>query len=122
MSVSPQQLRAYVDYLRDMGVYDLYRQDEPRIALPEGFLNDVERVAAAPAKPAAARVVAAPPIAAKPSPFAAAQARALPQTQAPRPVERAVVELPIDLQVPMAKPVSFDALVPLPGVRLPASE
>ena len=37
MSLVPEeQLRAYVDYLRDMGVYDLYRRDEPKTVLPEG--------------------------------------------------------------------------------------
>ena len=28
-----QQLRAYVDYLRDMGIYDLYRRQEPQTLL-----------------------------------------------------------------------------------------
>ena len=32
-----QQLRAYVDYLRDMGIYDLYRRDDPKVMLPEGL-------------------------------------------------------------------------------------
>lgn len=29
-----QQLRAYVDYLRDMGIYDLYHRDDPKTLLP----------------------------------------------------------------------------------------
>jgi uracil-DNA glycosylase family 4 len=111
MSVSPQQLRAYVDYLRDMGVYDLYRQDEPRVLLPEGFANEL-------ARPAAVSRVAAPvppkPVAPPVTPFAAAQARA--QPAAPR------TEIPPELQAPMAKPISFDALAPLPAASIPAAE
>ncbi len=39
MDVVPEgALRAWVDYLRDMGVYDLYRSAEPRRRLPEATL------------------------------------------------------------------------------------
>ena len=36
MSVSPeQQLRAYVEYFRDLGVYELYQRESPRVGMPE---------------------------------------------------------------------------------------
>jgi uracil-DNA glycosylase family 4 len=117
MGDSPQQqLRAYVDYLRDMGVYDLYRQDEPKVLLPEGFLREAasQRVS----EPAKMPVIAPAPL--KPSApavttFAAAQARAQPAAPAPAP-------LPSELQAPMAKPISFDALAPLPAASIPPTE
>lgn len=36
-----QQLRAYVDYLRDMGVYDLYQRQSPNIHLPDWLREKV---------------------------------------------------------------------------------
>jgi len=130
MSVSPQQLRAYVDYLRDMGVYDLYRQDQPRVLLPEGFTAGLApkpseavkpRVAAPPAVAPAAQRPAAPaplrPAAPVTSPFAASPVK----TQPPAPVAPRA-ELPPELQAPMAKPLSFDALAPLPAASVPTAE
>jgi len=117
MSVSPQQLRAYVDYLRDMGVYDLYRQDQPRMLLPEGFAAALSSKQSAPAKQnvAATPAPAAPrPAAPVASPFAVSQART--QPVAPR------TELPPELQAPMAKPLSFDALAPPPTSTIPPAE
>src|SRR5665213_495422 len=113
MSVSPQQLRAYVDYLRDMGVYDLYRQDQPRVLLPESF---VATLASQPAeKRAAAPAVAPPkPVTQPVTPFAAAQART--QHVAPS------AGIPSELQTPMAKPLSFDVLAPLPTATIPPAE
>ena len=36
MSVSPeQQLRAYVEYFRDLGVFELYRRESPQVGVPE---------------------------------------------------------------------------------------
>lgn len=119
MSVSPQQLRAYVDYLRDMGVYDLYRQDQPQVLLPEGFAAGLaskqsesvkQRGAASPPFTPATPKPAAPVT----SPFAAAQART--QPAAPR------AEIPSELQAPMPKPLSFDALAPLPTASIPPAE
>jgi len=116
MSVSPQQLRAYVDYLRDMGVYDLYRQDQPRVLLPEGFASEPARQPAE--KRVAAPAVAPPkPVTPPVTPFAAAQTRTQPVAPvAPR------TELPPELQAPMAKPLSFDALAPLPTASIPPAE
>ncbi len=124
MSVSPQQLRAYVDYLRDMGVYDLYRQDQPRVLLPEGFAAGLVHPQSEPVKRRVAVPPAAPPTPAlqRPaalvtSPFAAAPVKTQPPaTPAPR------TELPPELQAPMAKPLSFDELAPLPTASIPPAE
>jgi uracil-DNA glycosylase len=88
-----QQLRAYVEYFRDMGVYDFYRRGEPVFS-------------------AAAEVVvetpAAESIAAKQEPVAAPVREA-------RPVPEARHGF---LEVPIPKLVSFNDLAPLPEVRV----
>jgi uracil-DNA glycosylase family 4 len=116
MSLTPQQnLRAYVDYLRDLGIYDLYRRDEPQTLLPETLRTAIAS-SAAPAKVVAA---AAPPQrAAAPPPRAQIQAAAkvpLPQAEKPS-------DLPQEFFVPMPKPVSFDNLVPLPTQIIPPAD
>jgi len=93
-----QQLRAYVDYLRDLGVYDLYRRGEP----------DLPPVSAS--APAQTKQVVA----------------SVEQVSSPQPVEsvapRQTVSLPPSvMEVPefqIAKLVSFDQLAPRPEVRL----
>jgi uracil-DNA glycosylase family 4 len=133
MSVSPQQqLRAYVDYLRDMGIYDLYRRDDPSVALPKDFLREVAAPPVSePQRVAAPAVMPMKPSAAVVSPFAAAQAKlqpavvaspAAPLPAVPLPTAPPRAQLPAELQPPMAKPISFDALVPLPAVSVPAAE
>jgi DNA polymerase len=122
MSTSPQQqLRAYVEYLRDMGIYDLYRNDDPRFTLPAGFaVASASPKSSAPPDPRPAAVVpkpSAPTPAPTLSPFAAAQARAQP---APAPPSRP--PLPPELQPPAAKLISFDALAPLPTASIPPAE
>jgi DNA polymerase len=94
--VPEQQLRAYVDYLRDMGIYDLYHRDDPKVLLPESLR---ERLIAAPRPPAAApaptpRNPAGPSVASRPA--------------APPP----------DFDSSMPKPLSFDALAPPPSQPL----
>ena len=32
-----EQLSAYVDYLRDMGIYDLYYRGDPTVLLPDSL-------------------------------------------------------------------------------------
>ena len=47
MEGTPEQgLRAWVDYLRDMGVYDLYRHPAPSIVLPDEVRERVQAAAA----------------------------------------------------------------------------
>ncbi|MCU1224556.1 MAG: phage polymerase-related protein [Edaphobacter sp.] len=96
MAGDVEQLRAYVEYFRDMGVHDFYRQGEP--VFPE-----------------AAAVVAEVTVAeARPSPVAAAVVA--PEYKAP-----VVAAKPDYLEPPIPKLVSFDDLAPLPESRVPAA-
>jgi uracil-DNA glycosylase family 4 len=146
MSVPPeQQLRAYVDYLRDMGIYDLYRRDDPSVALPESLraaltaaksATSVQNVVV-PARPQAGAPVrgaatvssraSAPPATA--SGRAAASAFAPPAVPTPAtaptnyfPSDDAPPSVSMEMSAPMPKPKSFDALVPVPSLVVPAAE
>ncbi len=94
-----QQLRAYVDYLRDMGVHDFYRQGEPVYA-------EVASVSVA------TEVAVA---------VAAVEARPLPAKIAVVEELRPVASRPEFLEPPIPKLVSFDDLVPLPESRVDAA-
>jgi uracil-DNA glycosylase family 4 len=87
-----QQLRAYVEYFRDLGVHDFYRQGEPVFAAE-----------------------AAAPIAVAPE-----DVQAVPVRVVERPV--VVTSKPAFLEPPIATLVSFDDLAPLPVSRVPVSE
>jgi uracil-DNA glycosylase family 4 len=93
-----QQLRAYVEYLRDMGIHDFYRQGEP--------------VYAEPASVPVAAVVAEP--------------RPLPVKSTAVVVEErkvvAVPSRPAFLEPPIPKLVSFDDLAPVPESRVAAAQ
>jgi DNA polymerase len=131
MSLSPeQQLRAYVDYFRDLGVYELYRQESSHVQMPARWRELPAQHAPMPApassKPAEPRANIAPaaraasppqrPPAAPPQPNTS-QVRSQPEPP------RTYFEggLPQELQAPMPKPVSFDALAPLPAEIMPAA-
>jgi DNA polymerase len=101
--VPEQQLRAYVDYLRDMGIYGLYHREDPKVLLPESLRERLSTATQplampAPRHSAVLSVASRPtmsPLAAKPSP--------------------AVVSAPPpDLSSLMPKPPSFDSLAPIP--------
>jgi uracil-DNA glycosylase len=87
-----QQLRAYVEYFRDMGVHDFYRNGEP---VAEALLPVVVPSAVEVPVTAQAGVVAAERV-----------------TVALTPVEKSYLEPPI------SKLVSFDNLAPLPQSRV----
>ncbi|ADW69637.1 uracil-DNA glycosylase [Granulicella tundricola] len=92
------EVRAYLEYFRDMGVYDFYRNGEPQAieaATMEAVVERVESVRATPVAPVVAVVETGPSV---------------PATQA------AAVGFDI------AKPVSFDDLAPLPEVRVAAGD
>jgi uracil-DNA glycosylase len=108
-----QQLRAYVEYLRDMGVHDFYRQGEPMYAEtvslaavdPVPVVKDV--VSALPTQtPVVERQVTPVPI--------AVSAALVPTASLP--------SRPQFLEPPIAKLVSFDDLVPLPVTRVDVSQ
>src|ERR1700753_2490079 len=78
MGSSPQeQLRAYVTYLRDLGIYDLYRRADPHTLLPQSMRDELLRTSAAGSAPvSSSRPAVAPPAKAPAAPstrpFAAA--------------------------------------------------
>jgi uracil-DNA glycosylase len=144
MSLSPeQQLRAYVEYFRDLGVYELYRQASPEMALPERWRELLERPRPQPAQAGAVvrtAVVPGPatqrpavsatrpavqPVASQVRPARAQgiQQGLIPQPRVESEPSRSYFEvLPEELQAPMPKPVSFDALAPLPVEIVPAGQ
>jgi len=104
-----EQLRAYVEYLRDLGVYDLYQREGAWSA----------------AGAALASSLAAAPVKATPEPVKVAAAPVAPA--APRPTPQPVVKAPVPVPAApakvyaepvIAKPLSFDQLVPLPTERV----
>lgn len=138
MSLTPeQQLRAYVEYFRDLGVHELFRHDSSQVAMPERWRDllarpkppaQLDRPAAAPVRASASAppLRAAPPPARPPvtRPLTPAQPRP-PAPHAPQPEpDRTYFEsaLPQELQAPMPKPVSFDALAPLPAEIVPPAQ
>ena len=141
--VSPaQQLRAYVDYLRDLGIHDLYRREDIRTLLPEDLRQALAAKPVAPSPPQrtvtptpaqASRAV--PPRVAAPAAAARPQATAPPPRQVAPPIpaqdsapaydffDAAPSQpLPPALAAPMPKPIPFDQLVPLPTQIIPAAE
>lgn len=141
-----QQLRAYVEYFRDLGVYELYRHGKPEVVMPErwrellarpnppvasqagtgvrpaagvpeGHRQAPARSVPSPVRPAGTQVPAQRP-AVQPTQTHIPQARVEPEPQ------RSYFEagLPEELQAPMPKPVSFDALAPLPVEIVPAGQ
>jgi uracil-DNA glycosylase family 4 len=107
MAANREQLRAYVDYLRDMGVYDLYR-------IGEAIEADLPAPIAAQA-PEPSRLPAAHPPVAPPPPARREIAAAPTTTHAPT-----NISLPAEAFMP--KPVSFNALAPLPELRIAVPE
>lgn len=134
MSASPeQQLRAYVDYFRDLGVYELYAHETATWAMPQRWRElsvtpaaqpapvaaPAQRAAVPAAVPAARPAVAAPP-AMRPDPGPRPNQTPLRVNQAAPAASYFNTELPEELAAPMPKPVSFDALAPLPVEIVPA--
>jgi uracil-DNA glycosylase len=99
-----QQLRAYVEYLRDLGVHDFYRQGEP-----------VFVEAAAPAVSVPEAVVPAAVVEARTIPAKA------PVVEPKRPVTVPVPSRPDYLEAPIPTLVSFNDLAPLPESRVAAA-
>ncbi len=112
MPADQEQLRAYVEYLRDLGVYDLYRRGQP-----------IEAAVATPAAEETPRnsrleapIAQAPRSTIAPSPPPATQAGArqiIPPSTAPREPSPELV---------MPKPVSYNERAPLPTDRVAAGE
>lgn len=113
--MAEEDLRAYVEYFRDIGVHDFYRRgelvvlDEPvaveRAGSPATTVSVVEE-----------QVVAAAPVAAVVA--AVEPARPVAQREEIRPA----ISQPDFAGASIPKPISFDQLAPLPEVRLVAVE
>jgi uracil-DNA glycosylase len=131
-----EQLRAYVEYFRDLGIHDFYRHGEPLSAEEQAALLGTLAPAAA---ASVAAPVAPPSVAARPAPVAApvdaarvaapaARPTSIPSAApivTPRPAAvatPAVAPQQDSLEPPIAKPVSFDVLAPLPLERVPPAE
>ncbi len=142
-----QQLRAYVEYFRDLGVYELYRHGTPEVVMPERWRELLARPkppvasqAGTVARPAAAAPTAQRQIPAArsvPSPTRPMGSQFTTPRPAPQPMQAAIPQariepepqrsyfeagLPEELQAPMPKPVSFDARAALPVEIVPAGQ
>lgn len=118
---SDQALRAYVEYLRDLGVYTFYRHGEPvyeEVAAAKDVVDIVRAVSAPPAtRPPAAQPPApvmqrAEQVASTPVSSTTPVRSAPPVTEPPPPARNDLLEPPIP------KPVSFNDLAPLPVERI----
>ena len=103
-----EQLRAYVEYLRDLGVYDLYRRGAPVATAIEEPIQQAS-AATEPVVPQARSVVPARP--AEPRQAEPPPPVAIPAHSAPQPLESSI-----------PKPISFNDLAPLPVERLAAAD
>ncbi len=101
-----QHLRAYVDYLRDMGVYDLYHRDDPVLLMPDS-LREKLSAATQPQIPAS-----------QPAPGN----RAAPPTRSAPNISVPADPAGAEFTSPMPKPPSFDALAPLPAQIIRAAD
>ncbi|MBB5059203.1 DNA polymerase [Granulicella aggregans] len=122
MAPATDQLRAYVEYLRDLGIHDLYRQSDPLPAAELAtLLAEFAPAPPAPATKPPAVKVATPPPATRPatssaSPFA--PPKTPPASLNLKPAEAPAPARPSFLEVPIPKPKSFDELMPLPQDRI----
>lgn len=125
MNAPPEaQLRAYIDYFRDLGVFDLYRQEQTRVLVPERLrelLASSRTLQQSRAAVPPAPQVASPAQRVAPTP----QPRTvIPPPVAPQPlvVRVAEPEVPQELAATMPRPVSFDLLAPLPAETIPPAK
>ncbi len=103
---SEQELLAYVQYLRDMGVYDLYVREAPGHLLPDALR---QRLSSAAHRLEASHQPASPQAANSPAQHAARVS--LPTASGSTPHSPS-----------MNKPPSLDSLAPLPAQILPAAD
>jgi len=101
-----RKLGAYVDYLRDMGIYDLYYRGHPTVTFPEGLL-------AKPSEPAQSAITETPSVPSRLAHAAQYVGAGPPQDLA---------EISSEFPSSMSKPPSLDALAPLPTHAIPAAD
>src|SRR5215469_2700818 len=100
-SGNPNDLRAYVEYFRDIGVHDFYRRGEP-VVLEEPILPERESSAQATASMIEEQVVEAAPA-----------VTAVAPAESPRPVmqkQEPTISQPDFAGSTIPKPISFDKL------------
>jgi uracil-DNA glycosylase family 4 len=134
MDLSAEALRGYIDYLRDMGVYDMYRQGEPADS-PElqAWLRSLAPASRPAAPVAVPRAVAAP--VPRPAAFAVVPQRPV-AARTPQPLQRpgagpdiviatSVASAPLRVEMPAApapgSPAAFDDFIPETGPFAPPS-
>ncbi|SNS43983.1 DNA polymerase [Granulicella rosea] len=99
---------SYLEYFRDMGIYDFYRDGDP---VPIADPPKGVRAAAPAARPVEVRAVAAAP---------AARVASVEPPPIAKPVSIAASASPVESTIP--RPVSFNVLAPLPAAPVPAGE
>ncbi|WP_174240900.1 uracil-DNA glycosylase family protein [Granulicella sp. S190] len=111
MAGEAEQLRAYVEYLRDMGVHDFYRQGEPVYVEADSSpaLNSVVASAGTPVVDAVGIVDAPRPVHVS-APASEQKFRVAPVPGRPESPESLIAKL-----------VSFDDLLPVPAIRVEAA-
>lgn len=125
MAPATDQLRAYVEYLRDMGIHDLYRQGEPLAprdlaTLLAEFAPGQTSLAALPSESrnATIRGTTGTPSGRLSEPSPAPRIDILAGLNlAPAP-ETIQMPRPSFLEIPIPKPTPFDELKPLPPERI----
>lgn len=105
-----QQLRAYVEYLRDMGIHDFYRQGEPV------FAEDASGVTIPGARASVVEITVADAVVAAARPL---PTKSVIEDRRPAAV---VASRPDYQEISIPKLVSFDDLAPLPEVRVGAAQ
>jgi uracil-DNA glycosylase family 4 len=126
--VAEQQIRAYVDYLRDMGIYDLYQREDPKVLLPDGLKERIASVrstgtvaaavrAAAPVVPEIPRAPSAPRI----SPVTASSATAFAAGESQSSMPKAPSLDTVGL-LPVEKLAAGDRAAALEGIRADIGE
>ena len=101
-----EQLSAYVDYLRDMGIYDLYYRSDPKVLLPKSLLEELS----ASRSPQGTED------------HAGTQNAVLPKVHATVTAPASALQGSAEFTSSMTKPPSFDALAPLPPQIIPAAD
>ena len=106
------ELRAYLEYFRDLGVYDFYRRGDGSL---DGPVRDLLK-GSMPGAAVASAVVPAVPL---PMPATSPANPAGGRSPGVAPV---VAPAGSDLESSIPKPIPFDDLAPLPAVRVPAAD
>jgi uracil-DNA glycosylase family 4 len=116
-----EQLRAYVDYLRDIGVYELYRRDDPRMLLSETLRDRIiggASLAPKSLKAGSANTILMPALPARPPNLVEQRS----PSAALKPFVTSTDSHSPETSSSMPKPPHFDTLFPLPTQILAPAE